>query len=151
MLFPSRVAFRACAGSRPLQNNTSLNRGIGGALTKRVRVFNNAYGTLHTSSGAPLNEAAAAAIEPAKKRIIQAPFISGEGGIVLLDNVIGKLEVLSLDVGCDVFQDQVVATIETDKAAVDIKARENGTVLQVHVKVGDDIREGQQIATVMVD
>ena len=68
-----------------------------------------------------------------------------------MQNVIGKLEVLSLDVGCDVFQDQVVATIETDKAAVDIKARENGTVLQVHVKVGDDIREGQQIATVMVD
>jgi pyruvate dehydrogenase E2 component (dihydrolipoamide acetyltransferase) len=70
---------------------------------------------------------------------------------VNIQNVIGKLELLPMEVGQDVFEDQVVATIETDKAAVDIKARENGTVLQVHVRVGDEIREGQQIATVMVD
>jgi pyruvate dehydrogenase E2 component (dihydrolipoamide acetyltransferase) len=47
--------------------------------------------------------------------------------------------------------EQTVATLETDKATMELPSSAAGTVQQVHIKPGDKVSEGSLIATVLVD
>ncbi|MEI7795865.1 MAG: 2-oxo acid dehydrogenase subunit E2 [Methylococcaceae bacterium] len=58
---------------------------------------------------------------------------------------------VTIQTGDVIVLDQTVATLETDKASMDLPATAMGTVQQVHIKVGDKVNEGSLIATVLVD
>ncbi|MEN9898397.1 MAG: dihydrolipoyllysine-residue acetyltransferase [Pseudomonadota bacterium] len=58
---------------------------------------------------------------------------------------------VSIQAGDVIVIDQTIATLETDKASMDLPATATGTVQQVHIKVGDKVNEGTLIATVLVD
>ncbi|MEI7840124.1 MAG: 2-oxo acid dehydrogenase subunit E2 [Methylococcaceae bacterium] len=58
---------------------------------------------------------------------------------------------VTIQTGDVIVLDQTVATLETDKASMDLPATATGTVQQVHIKVGDKVNEGSLIATVLVD
>jgi len=58
---------------------------------------------------------------------------------------------VSIQAGDVIVLDQTIATLETDKASMDLPATATGTVQQVHIKVGDKVNEGTLIATVLVD
>ena len=68
------------------------------------------------------------------------------GGVASIDVV----EVL-IKVGDTVELDQPIATLETDKASMELPASAGGTVQQVHIKAGDKVAEGSLVATVMVN
>jgi pyruvate dehydrogenase E2 component (dihydrolipoamide acetyltransferase) len=68
------------------------------------------------------------------------------GGVASIDVV----EVL-IKPGDTVELDQTIATLETDKASMDLPASSGGTVQQVHIKPGDKIGEGSLVATVLVN
>jgi pyruvate dehydrogenase E2 component (dihydrolipoamide acetyltransferase) len=65
------------------------------------------------------------------------------GGVASIDVV----EVL-IKPGDTVALDQTIATLETDKASMDLPASAGGTVQQVHIKPGDKVAEGSLVATV---
>ena len=65
------------------------------------------------------------------------------GGVASIDVV----EVL-IKPGDTVELDQTIATLETDKASMDLPASAAGTVQQVHIKPGDKVAEGSLVATV---
>ena len=46
--------------------------------------------------------------------------------------------------------EQTVATLETDKASMDLPSSAAGTIQQVYIKPGDTVSEGSLIATVLV-
>ncbi|MCX7077049.1 MAG: branched-chain alpha-keto acid dehydrogenase subunit E2, partial [Methylococcales bacterium] len=54
---------------------------------------------------------------------------------------------VSIQAGDVIVLDQTIATLETDKASMDLPATATGTVQQVHIKVGDKVNEGTLIAT----
>ena len=58
---------------------------------------------------------------------------------------------VSIQAGDVIVLDQTIATLETDKASMDLPATATGTVQQVHIKVGDKVNEGTLIVTVLVD
>jgi pyruvate dehydrogenase E2 component (dihydrolipoamide acetyltransferase) len=68
------------------------------------------------------------------------------GGVASIDVV----EVL-IKVGDTVELDQPIATLETDKASMELPASAGGTVQQVHIKPGDKVAEGSLVATVMLN
>ena len=68
------------------------------------------------------------------------------GGVASIDVV----EVL-IKPGDTVALDQTIATLETDKASMDLPASAGGTVQQVHIKPGDKVAEGSLVATVKVN
>ena len=68
------------------------------------------------------------------------------GGVASIDVV----EVL-IKVGDTVELDQPIATLETDKASMELPASTGGTVQQVHIKAGDKVAEGSLVATVMIN
>jgi pyruvate dehydrogenase E2 component (dihydrolipoamide acetyltransferase) len=68
------------------------------------------------------------------------------GGVASIDVV----EVL-IKPGDTVALEQIIATLETDKASMDLPASTGGTVQQVHIKPGDKVAEGSLVATVLVD
>jgi pyruvate dehydrogenase E2 component (dihydrolipoamide acetyltransferase) len=68
------------------------------------------------------------------------------GGVASIDVV----EVL-IKPGDTVALDQIIATLETDKASMDLPASAGGIVQQVHIKPGDKVAEGSLVATVMMD
>lgn len=68
------------------------------------------------------------------------------GGVASIDVV----EVL-IKVGDKLELDQTIATLETDKASMDLPASASGTVQQIHIKPGDKVAEGSLVATVMLN
>jgi pyruvate dehydrogenase E2 component (dihydrolipoamide acetyltransferase) len=68
------------------------------------------------------------------------------GGVASIDVV----EVL-IKPGDTVALEQIIATLETDKASMDLPASTGGTVQQVHIKPGDKVGEGSLVATVLVN
>jgi pyruvate dehydrogenase E2 component (dihydrolipoamide acetyltransferase) len=68
------------------------------------------------------------------------------GGVASIDVV----EVL-IKPGDTVALDQTIATLETDKASMDLPASAGGTVEKVHIKPGDKVAEGSLVATVKVN
>ncbi|SJM92000.1 dihydrolipoyllysine-residue acetyltransferase [Crenothrix polyspora] len=59
------------------------------------------------------------------------------------------IEVL-IQAGDNVVLDQSIATLEGDKASMELPSTANGVVQQVHIKPGDKVSEGTLIATVLV-
>ncbi len=68
------------------------------------------------------------------------------GGVASIDVV----EVL-IKPGDTVALEQIIATLETDKASMDLPASAGGTIQQVHIKPGDKVGEGSLVATVLVN
>ncbi|NOS75631.1 MAG: branched-chain alpha-keto acid dehydrogenase subunit E2 [Methyloglobulus sp.] len=68
------------------------------------------------------------------------------GGVASIDVV----EVL-IKPGDTVALEQIIATLETDKASMDLPASAGGTIQQVHIKPGDKVGEGTLVATVLVN
>jgi pyruvate dehydrogenase E2 component (dihydrolipoamide acetyltransferase) len=68
------------------------------------------------------------------------------GGVASIDVV----EVL-IKPGDTVALEQIIATLETDKASMDLPASAGGTVQQVHIKPGDKVAEGSLVATVLMN
>ncbi|ESS72985.1 dihydrolipoyllysine-residue acetyltransferase component of pyruvate dehydrogenase complex [Methyloglobulus morosus KoM1] len=68
------------------------------------------------------------------------------GGVASIDVV----EVL-IKPGDIVVLDQSIATLETDKASMELPASAGGTVQQVHIKPGDKVAEGSLVATVLIN
>ena len=62
---------------------------------------------------------------------------------------IDVVEVL-IQAGDLVALEQTIATLETDKASMDLPSSASGTVQQVYIKPGDKVSEGSLIATVLV-
>lgn len=65
---------------------------------------------------------------------------------------VGKIDVVEvlIQTGDIVTLDQTIATLETDKASMELPATAAGTVQQVHIKVGDKVSEGSLVATVLL-
>uniref|UniRef100_UPI00277D1299 biotin/lipoyl-containing protein n=1 Tax=Crenothrix polyspora TaxID=360316 RepID=UPI00277D1299 len=59
------------------------------------------------------------------------------------------IEVL-IQAGDTVVLDQSIATLEGDKASMELPSTATGVVQQVHIKPGDKVSEGALIATVLV-
>ncbi len=68
------------------------------------------------------------------------------GGVASIDVV----EVL-VKVGDVIVEDQAIATLETDKASMELPASVGGTIQQIHIKSGDKVAEGSLVATVLVN
>jgi pyruvate dehydrogenase E2 component (dihydrolipoamide acetyltransferase) len=68
------------------------------------------------------------------------------GGVASIDVV----EVL-IKPGDTVALEQIIATLETDKASMDLPSSAGGTIQQVHIKPGDKVSEGSLVATVLVN
>ncbi len=60
----------------------------------------------------------------------------------------GTLARVTVSVGDRIEAGQVVAEVETEKAVVEVPAPSGGTVRQIHVKEGDEVREGSLLFTV---
>lgn len=60
----------------------------------------------------------------------------------------GTLARVTVSVGDRIEAGQVVAEVETEKAVVEVPAPSGGTVRQIHVKEGDEVREGSLLLTV---
>ncbi len=60
------------------------------------------------------------------------------------------IEVL-VKAGDTVAVDDVLATLESDKASMDVPAEDAGKIVEVFIKVGDSIKEGDLIATIEAD
>ena len=76
-------------------------------------------------------------------KTLDTPFISDS--IPLAEGILGTVEELHLEVGSSVREDDVVAVIETDKVALDVKASFSGVVASVCVEVGDTVMERQPL------
>ena len=63
---------------------------------------------------------------------------------------IDVVEVL-IKAGDSVSLEQTIATLETDKASMDLPSSATGTVQQVYIKPGDKVSEGTLIATVLAE
>lgn len=72
-------------------------------------------------------------------------------GLPLPENVLGTLTTLYCDVGSRVFQDEVVAIVETDKLAVDIKATHSGVIRARLASEGEDIKIWQPLYSIDPD
>mmetsp|Transcript_12715 Transcript_12715/g.32486 ORF Transcript_12715/g.32486 Transcript_12715/m.32486 type:complete len:118 (+) Transcript_12715:49-402(+) len=76
---------------------------------------------------------------------LDTPFISDT--IPLAEGILGTVEELLAEVGQRVEENEVVAVIETDKVALDIKASQAGVISEVLVTVGDEVKEQQALYT----
>ena len=50
-----------------------------------------------------------------------------------------------LEVGDSVVENEVIAVVETDKVALDVKASKAGVIEAVLVNIGDEVKEQQPI------
>jgi pyruvate dehydrogenase E2 component (dihydrolipoamide acetyltransferase) len=73
---------------------------------------------------------------------IKVPDVGNVAGIDVVEVLIQPGDVVALE--------QTVATLETDKASMDLPSSAAGTVQQVYIKQGDKVSEGSLIATVLV-
>jgi pyruvate dehydrogenase E2 component (dihydrolipoamide acetyltransferase) len=74
---------------------------------------------------------------------IKVPDVGGVASIDVVEVLIKPGDNLALD--------QIIATLETDKASMELPASSSGTVQQVHIKPGDKVAEGSLVATVLVN
>jgi len=73
------------------------------------------------------------------EELITSPFISDT---IPCDDL-GLVEEILVEVGQEVKQDEVIAVIETHKAAIDVKASHAGTVTSVYVEQDEEVYEVQ--------
>ena len=66
-------------------------------------------------------------------------------GLPLANDVLGTVSQLLCEVGSRVQHEEVVAVVESDKVAVDIKAMRSGVISAILVSVGDDVKVRQPI------
>ncbi|MEI6706874.1 MAG: 2-oxo acid dehydrogenase subunit E2 [Methylococcales bacterium] len=74
---------------------------------------------------------------------IKVPDVGNVAGIDVVEVLIQPGDVVALE--------QTIATLETDKASMDLPSSAAGTVQQVYIKQGDKVSEGSLIATVLVN
>ncbi len=74
---------------------------------------------------------------------IKVPDVGNVAEIDVVEVLIQPGDVVALE--------QTVATLETDKASMDLPSSASGTVQQVYIKPGDKVSEGSLIATVLVN
>lgn len=74
---------------------------------------------------------------------IKIPDVGGVASVDVVDVLIKPGDIVKLD--------QTIATLETDKASMDLPSTANGSVEQVHIKRGDKVGEGTLVATVKVE
>ncbi len=72
---------------------------------------------------------------------IKVPDVGNVAEIDVVEVLIQPGDVVALE--------QTVATLETDKASMDLPSSAAGTVQQVYIKPGDKVSEGSLIATVL--
>jgi len=73
---------------------------------------------------------------------IKIPDVGGVASIDVVDVLIKPGDKVELE--------QIIATLETDKASMELPASSGGTIQQVHIKSGDKVAEGSLVATVLV-
>ena len=78
-------------------------------------------------------------------KTLDTPFISDT--IPLAEGILGDVQELHKDVGDSVDELEIVAVVETDKVALDIRATQAGVIQEVLVSVGDEVKEKQAIYT----
>jgi pyruvate dehydrogenase E2 component (dihydrolipoamide acetyltransferase) len=76
-------------------------------------------------------------------REIKVPDVGNVAEIDVVEVLIQPGDIVALE--------QTVATLETDKASMDLPSSAAGTVQQVHIKAGDKVSEGSLIATVLAN
>ena len=74
---------------------------------------------------------------------IRVPDVGNVAEIDVVEVLIQPGDIVALE--------QTVATLETDKASMDLPSSVSGTIQQVHIKPGDKVSEGTLIATVLVN
>jgi len=74
---------------------------------------------------------------------IKVPDVGNVADIDVVEVLIQPGDVIALE--------QTVATLETDKASMDLPSSAAGTVQQVYIKAGDKVSEGSLIATVLAN
>ncbi|MDD5319888.1 MAG: 2-oxo acid dehydrogenase subunit E2 [Methylococcales bacterium] len=74
---------------------------------------------------------------------IKVPDVGNVAEIDVVEVLIQPGDIVALE--------QTVATLETDKASMDLPSSAAGTVQQVHIKAGDKVSEGSLIATVLAN
>ena len=74
---------------------------------------------------------------------IKVPDVGNVAEIDVVEVLIQPGDVVALE--------QTVATLETDKASMDLPSSAAGTVQQVYIKPGDKVSEGSLIATVLAN
>lgn len=72
---------------------------------------------------------------------IRVPDVGNVAEIDVVEVLIQAGDIIALE--------QTVATLETDKASMDLPSSASGTIQQVHIKPGDKVSEGTLIATVL--
>ncbi len=92
-------------------------------------------------AAAPVAAAAPAPVVAAVGRVeLRVPDIGGHAGVDVIEVAIAPGAVVALD--------DTLITLETDKATMDVPAVAAGRVLEVAVKVGDKVAQGDLIAVV---
>ena len=74
---------------------------------------------------------------------IKVPDVGNVAEIDVVEVLIQPGDVVALE--------QTVATLETDKASMDLPSSAAGTIQQVYIKAGDKVSEGSLIATVLAN
>jgi pyruvate dehydrogenase E2 component (dihydrolipoamide acetyltransferase) len=74
---------------------------------------------------------------------IKIPDVGGVASIDVVEVLIKPGDIVALD--------QSIATLETDKASMELPASAGGTVQQVHIKPGDKVAEGSLVATILIN
>jgi pyruvate dehydrogenase E2 component (dihydrolipoamide acetyltransferase) len=74
---------------------------------------------------------------------IRVPDVGNVAEIDVVEVLIQPGDIVALE--------QTVATLETDKASMDLPSSVSGTIQQVHIKPGDKVSEGTLIATVLAN
>lgn len=72
---------------------------------------------------------------------IRVPDVGNVAEIDVVEVLIQAGDIIALE--------QTVATLETDKASMDLPSSASGTIQQVHIKPGDKVSEGTLIATIL--
>ena len=73
-------------------------------------------------------------------KTVEVPDIGTDGEVEIIE--------VCISVGDSISKDDQVATLETDKASMEIPSPEEGDVLEVLVKVGDSVKQGSPLFTI---
>jgi len=77
-----------------------------------------------------------------KRDSIKVPDLGGAGEVEVIE--------IAVAVGATVVLDQPLITVESDKASMDLPAPFAGTVEEISVRIGDRVREGDEIMVLVV-
>ena len=94
-----------------------------------------------TSSEAPAAEEAPASGEPERKEL-RVPDLSGSDSVPIIE--------MAVAVGDEVNEEDALITLESDKATMDIPSPYKGKVVELSVKEGDTVSEGDLIGYIEV-